>query len=91
MFKIAMEFRADFFNIFNHPNLSNPLMPGFGADIFTSSHISADGSRIMPGADPSTSGTQYLSTTATPDVGTGNPYLGGGGPRSMQLAAHFTF
>ena len=89
--KIAMEFRADFFNIFNHPNLSNPLMPGFGADIFTSSHISADGSRIMPGADPSTSGTQYLSTTATPDVGTGNPYLGGGGPRSMQLAAHFTF
>jgi hypothetical protein len=24
-------------------------------------------------------------------VGSGNPYLGGGGPRSMQVAAHFTF
>lgn len=25
------------------------------------------------------------------DVGSGNPYLGGGGPRSVQLAVHFTF
>ena len=33
--KLAMELRADFFNIFNHPNLSNPLMPGFGLDAFT--------------------------------------------------------
>ena len=34
---------------------------------------------------------QFIQTTATPDVGTGNPYLGGGGPRSMQLAVHFNF
>ena len=33
--KLAMELRADFFNIFNHPNLCNPLMPGFGLDAFT--------------------------------------------------------
>jgi hypothetical protein len=32
-----------------------------------------------------------MTTTATPDVGSGNPYLGGGGPRSAQLAVHFTF
>jgi len=67
-----VEFRADFFNILNHPNFSNPLLPGFGIDFFGSS-------------------TQYLQATATPDVGSGNPYLGGGGPRSAQLAVHFTF
>jgi hypothetical protein len=32
-----------------------------------------------------------VDTTATPDVATGNPYLGGGGPRSAQLAVHFIF
>ena len=67
-----MELRADFFNIFNHPNFSNPLLPGFGIDALASS-------------------TPFLQTTATPDVGSGNPYLGGGGPRSSQLAVHFTF
>jgi hypothetical protein len=29
--------------------------------------------------------------TATGDVGIGNPFLGGGGPRGIQLAAKFTF
>jgi hypothetical protein len=70
--KLAMELRADFFNILNHPNLSNPLLPGFGIDMYASS-------------------TAFINTTATPDVGSGNPYLGGGGPRSMQMAVHFTF
>ena len=86
--KVAMEVRADFFNIFNHPNFSNPLLPGFGVDGFASSHI--EGNRLVAGSGPGTSG-QYLQTTATPDVGSGNPYLGGGGPRSTQLAVHFTF
>jgi hypothetical protein len=36
-------------------------------------------------------GPQYVQTTATPDVGTGNPYLGGGGPRTVQLAVRFMF
>jgi hypothetical protein len=49
------------------------------------------GNRLVAGSDPATSGTQFLATTATPDVGSGNPYLGGGGPRSMQVAVHFTF
>jgi len=71
--KIAMELRGDFFNVLNHPNLSNPLLPGFGIDYLAASSPS------------------YIQTTATPDVGSGNPYLGGGGPRSMQLAMHLTF
>jgi hypothetical protein len=87
--KIAMEIRGDFFNLFNHPNFSNPLLPGFGIDVFGSSH--QEGNRLIAGPDPKTSGAQFLQTTATPDVGSGNPYLGGGGPRSIQLAAHFTF
>jgi len=87
--KLTMELRVDLFNLFNHPNLSNPLLPGFGIDAFGSSHIVGD--RLVAGADPTTSGSQFISTTATPDVGSGNPYLGGGGPRSAQAAVHFKF
>jgi len=28
---------------------------------------------------------------ATPDVGSGNPFLGGGGPRTAQIAARISF
>jgi hypothetical protein len=82
---LTMELRSDFFNIFNHPNFSNPLLPGFGIDVFGSSNVVGD--RLVAGSGPG----QYLPTTATPDVGSGNPYLGGGGPRSAQLAVHFVF
>jgi hypothetical protein len=87
--RVTMELRGDLFNILNHPNFSNPLLPGFGVDVFGNSHIA--GNRLVAGADPATDGAQFLQTTATPDVGSGNPYLGGGGPRSAQLSAHFTF
>ena len=86
---LTMELRCDLFNILNHPNFSNPLLPGFGIDVFGNSHT--EGDRLVAGSDPSTNGAQFLGTTATPDVGSGNPYLGGGGPRSAQLAVHFTF
>ena len=87
--KLKMELRADFFNILNHPNMTNPLMPNFGLDIFGVTH--QVGNRLVAGTDPTTTGTQYVQSTATPDVGSGNPYLGGGGPRSAQLAVHFNF
>ena len=87
--KVEAELRADFFNVLNHVNLSNPLLPGFGVDVFGSSYVS--GNRLLAGSDPSVNGPQYLQTTATPDVGSGNPYLGGGGPRSIQVALHLTF
>ncbi len=84
--KVTMELRADIFNIFNHPNLSNPLLPGFGVDAFGYGDSNVVGNRLLAGSTG-----QFVTTTATPDVGSGNPYLGGGGPRSAQLAAHFTF
>jgi hypothetical protein len=64
-------------------------LPGFGIDVFGNSHVAGD--RLVAGSDPVANGTQFLPTTATPDVGSGNPYLGGGGPRSAQVAVHFTF
>ena len=33
----------------------------------------------------------FYSLTATGDVGIGNPFLGGGGPRGVQFAAKITF
>ncbi len=87
--RLTMELRADFFNLFNHPNLSNPLMPNFGLDAFNSSHPETVNGvqRLVAGSGPGS----YLQTTTTPDVGGGNPYLGGGAPRCTQLAAHFNF
>ncbi|MGP8250414.1 MAG: carboxypeptidase regulatory-like domain-containing protein [Terracidiphilus sp.] len=87
--RVIMELRGDLFNLLNHPNLSNPLLPGFGIDVFGNSHV--EGNRLVAGLDPAANGPQFMQTTATPDVGSGNPYLGGGGPRSAQVAVHFTF
>jgi hypothetical protein len=87
--RLAMQLRVDFFNLFNHANFSNPLMPNFSIDAF------AQGTKFVPSSSDATKGrlvgVGYLPITATPDVGTGNPYLGGGGPRNIQLGAKFTF
>jgi hypothetical protein len=84
---VAMELRADFFNILNHPNFSNPLLPGFGIDVFGNAiSPTPTSTKLVAGTS-----SQFLQTTATPDVGSGNPYLGGGGPRSAELAVHLTF
>jgi hypothetical protein len=74
-----LQLRAEIFNIFNHPNFSNPLLPSFAADMTSS-------------IDPVTGrGTGFLPITVTPDVGIGNPFLGGGGPRNIQLAVRLIF
>jgi hypothetical protein len=94
-----MQLRGDMFNIFNHVNFSNPLQPSFSLDAFANSHFVGSGTqgRLVAGLDPTAkqngvaNGPQYVQTTATPDVGTGNPYLGGGGPRTVQLAVRFMF
>jgi outer membrane receptor protein involved in Fe transport len=76
---VKIQLRAEIFNIFNHPNFSNPLLPSFAADMTSS-------------IDPVTGrGTGFLPITVTPDVGIGNPFLGGGGPRNIQLAARLVF
>ncbi len=78
-----MTLRAEFFNILNHPNFSNPLLPNFIGDIGAPNP--ATGGYVTAGA-PS-----YYQLQATGDVGIGNPFLGGGGPRGVQFAAKITF
>ncbi len=77
---VKMQIRADAFNLFNHPNFSNPMLPAFGVDFLQGSLPDANGRGIG-----------FLPITATPDVGSGNPYLGGGGARNLQLALKFSF
>ena len=74
--RVNMQIRADVFNLLNHPNFTNPSLPNFAVDMFTGTTVA---------------GHLFLTPTATPDVGIGNPFLGGGGPRNIQLAVKFTF
>jgi outer membrane receptor protein involved in Fe transport len=84
--KVNVQLRVDMFNILNHPNFSNPLLPNFGVDMFN------NGSDVATvNSATRLTGTGFLPITATPDVGTGNPFLGGGGPRTMQFGLKFTF
>ena len=75
---VTLQLRAEFFNLLNHPNFSNPLLPNFIGNI---------------GAPDAATGQHsgYYALTATGDVGIGNPFLGGGGPRGVQFAAKVTF
>lgn len=75
---VVMQLRAEFFNLLNHPNFSSPLLPNFIGNI---------------GSPDAATGRHsgYYSLTATGDVGIGNPFLGGGGPRGVQFAAKITF
>jgi hypothetical protein len=78
--RVRMQLRVDFFNVFNHPNFANPVLPNFIVDWTTN------------GVDPATGrGSGFLPLTVTPDVGAQNPYLGGGGPRNIQVAVKFIF
>jgi outer membrane receptor protein involved in Fe transport len=82
--RVNVQLRADIFNIVNHPNFANPFLPAFIADPYSPSGVFAQqGNREVS--------TGFYQITATGDVGIGNPFLGGGGPRGIQLAAKFTF
>jgi hypothetical protein len=80
--RMNLQLRAEFFNLLNHPNFANPFLPAFIADPGINGFQQAGNREVGQG---------YYAISATGDVGIGNPFLGGGGPRGIQLAAKFTF
>jgi hypothetical protein len=81
--RLNVQLRAEFFNIVNHPNFASPFLPLFIAD-------PAQGGFALNSSNHEV-GAGGFALGATGDVGIGNPFLGGGGPRGIQLAAKFTF
>ncbi len=81
--RVSLQLRAEFFNLFNHPNFSNPALPNFIADAGAPNYLT--GGYVFNGAPA------YYQITATGDVGIGNPFLGGGGPRGVQFSAKVAF
>jgi hypothetical protein len=80
--RLKMQLRVEFFNVLNHPNFANPFLPAFLADPGVNGFGVSGKREVGKGGYP---------IVATGDVGIGNPFLGGGGPRGIQLAAKFTF
>jgi hypothetical protein len=75
--RFGAEFRWEIFNIFNTPNIANP---------FGSSNTS------FLGADPSKAGGSVFGCgCSTPDVAAGNPLIGSGSSRVMQLGLKLSF
>ncbi|HTB91758.1 MAG TPA: TonB-dependent receptor, partial [Candidatus Sulfotelmatobacter sp.] len=74
--KLTMQFRAEMFNITNHPNFANP----FGG---------ATGQGVGATADPSAG--PFGCSCSTPDTASVNPVLGSGGARAIQFGLKFLF
>ncbi len=77
--RLNLQLRAEFFNIFNHPQFALPggvITPAAGTG------------ETLQTALANCSG---CFSTSTPDVAQGNPGLGGGGPRVIQFAARLQF
>lgn len=75
--RISAQFRAEFFNIFNRPEIANVFGGPGGDNSFTD-----------PTAD---AGASFGFRNTTPDVLSSNPVLGSGGARAMQLGLKILF
>jgi len=74
--RLGAQFRAEFFNVLNHPNFANP----FG------------GQNGWAHNDPSVPGPGGFGCgCATPDVAASNPVIGSGGSRAVQLGLKLLF
>jgi len=74
--RFSAEFRVEFFNIFNHPNYANPYGSVAGYGV---------------GNDPGGQQGTFGCGCATPDVMAGNPLVGSGSARTMQLGLKLGF
>ena len=73
--RYGAQFRAELFNVFNRPTVANPFGSAAG---------------FGGGTDPSAPST-FGCGCQTPDVGAGNPLVGSGSNRVMQLGLKLTF
>jgi len=75
--RLNLQFRWEVFNVLNHPNFTNP----YGA---------SSGFGIGASGDPSVTNL-FGCGCATPDQAAGNPVLGSGGNRAVQLGLKLLF
>src|SRR5258707_3496453 len=88
--RLSVQWPADSVNILNPPNFASPLLPSFIADPASNVNQVTCGCGFVASGNREVGNGAY-HIVATGDVGIGNPFLGGGGPRGIQLAAKFTF
>ena len=74
--RFGAQFRAELFNVFNHPNIANPY----------------GGQNGWAHNDPSVPGAGGFGCgCATPDVAASNPVIGSGSNRAVQLGLKLSF
>jgi len=85
---VSMELRSDFFNVFNHRTSATRCCRDLA---LTSSATATQWETAWWRRRPHRQRTAVHADHCDAGCGQRQPILGGGGPRSAQLAVHFTF